>query len=351
MEFIRGSDWGGGVGGLLYSLREGSTRFNHYDGRGDVATQTDVAGTVTYQAQYEAWGTRVQEYGQDQDRQRANTKEEDPTGLLDEGRRYRDLETGTFLTPDPAGMVDGPNLYAYVNANPWTKFDPEGLETTEAGADVTRKQHHVVPVETWDKNKLSKEVQENLNEVRIGQEGVNHGGAGHKEYNKRADQIVKDYIKKNGDPSGLSGKEAREYADGLVNEFEAAKDAYVRGFNAEVRAGRTQAELAQWGMAMRKAESKASKLGMVLEAGATVAKWGARGALVLTVAGIAVDTAKAGPTEAARNFVKSATFYDVTVQPMGEWFNKTYDQMEHGQLNDDNPIGHNLNEKRNLLDE
>ena len=25
-------------------------------------------------------------------------------------------------------MVDGPNLYAYVTENPWTKFDPEGLE-------------------------------------------------------------------------------------------------------------------------------------------------------------------------------------------------------------------------------
>jgi len=25
------------------------------------------------------------------------------------------------------GFVDGPNLYAYVRQNPWTKFDPEGL--------------------------------------------------------------------------------------------------------------------------------------------------------------------------------------------------------------------------------
>jgi hypothetical protein len=41
---------------------------------------------------------------------------------------YRDLETGTFLTRDPAGFVDGPNLYAYVNQNPWTAFDPEGLD-------------------------------------------------------------------------------------------------------------------------------------------------------------------------------------------------------------------------------
>ncbi len=58
-----------------------------------------------------------------------NTKDEDPTGLLNEGFRYRDLETGVFLTADPAGFVDGPNLYTYVKQNPWTSFDPEGLAT------------------------------------------------------------------------------------------------------------------------------------------------------------------------------------------------------------------------------
>src|SRR5262245_13286394 len=50
-----------------------------------------------------------------------------PTGLLNEGFRYRDLETGIFLTRDPAGFIDGPNLYAYVLQNPWAKFDSEGL--------------------------------------------------------------------------------------------------------------------------------------------------------------------------------------------------------------------------------
>ena len=54
-------------------------------------------------------------------------KEEDPSGLLNEGFRYRDLETGAFITRDPMGFVDGPNLYAYVRQNPWTSFDPEGL--------------------------------------------------------------------------------------------------------------------------------------------------------------------------------------------------------------------------------
>jgi RHS repeat-associated protein len=55
-----------------------------------------------------------------------------PTGLLLEGYRYRDLETGQFLSRDPAGLVDGPNLYTYVLQNPWTAFDPLGLETANA---------------------------------------------------------------------------------------------------------------------------------------------------------------------------------------------------------------------------
>jgi len=100
---------------------------------------------------------------------------------------------------------------------------------------------------------------------------------------------------------------------------------------------------------MKQAEFKASKLGMIVDASATAAKWGARGALVLTVGAVVTDTVQAGPTAAAENFVKSATFYDVTVEPMGQWFNKTYEQMERGQMNNDSPIGQNLNLKQNLI--
>lgn len=62
---------------------------------------------------------------------------------------YRDLDTGTFMTKDPAGFVDGPNLYTYVKQNPWTKFDPEGLSgelTIETQADGTRLWHGMGPV-------------------------------------------------------------------------------------------------------------------------------------------------------------------------------------------------------------
>ena len=116
VEYVRGSDWGGGVGGILYTIRGNALGVTHYDGRGDVVGKTNATGSLSYQASYEAFGKRTQEFGSTLDRQKGNSKEEDPTGLLLEGFRYRDLETGCFITKDPAGFVDGPNLYTYVQA-------------------------------------------------------------------------------------------------------------------------------------------------------------------------------------------------------------------------------------------
>ena len=127
VTFIRGSDYGGGVGGMLYSLRGGTPSYAYSNHRGDITARTDGTNNITWQASYEAFGTRTQETGTTADRQRGNTKDEDPTGLLNDGFRYRDLEAGVFITRDPAGFVDGPNLYTYVRQNPWSAFDPEGL--------------------------------------------------------------------------------------------------------------------------------------------------------------------------------------------------------------------------------
>ncbi len=134
VEYHRGPDMGGGVGGLLYSLRkpggaglQAVPKYNLSNGRGDIVAQADSAGALTWTASYEAYGKRTKETGANADKQRANSKDEDPTGLLNEGFRYRDLETGVWLSRDPAGFVDGPNLYAYVKQNPWTAFDSHGL--------------------------------------------------------------------------------------------------------------------------------------------------------------------------------------------------------------------------------
>jgi RHS repeat-associated protein len=139
LQVVRGSDMGGGIGGILYALPYSvsgpqPTYFN-FNSRGDVTTQTaNTPGTTpTYQAAYEAFGSHPQQMGTAVTRHKANTKEEDPTGLLNEGFRYRDIETGSFITRDPAGFVDGPNLHTYVRQNPWSRFDPSGLKLVEVG--------------------------------------------------------------------------------------------------------------------------------------------------------------------------------------------------------------------------
>ena len=146
VDYVRGSDWGGGVGGILYSVRAGVPSFTHYNRRGDVTAKTDATGDVTYQATYETFGKRATETGATADPQKSNTKDGDIPGYANEGFRFRDLETGSFISRDPLGFIDGPNLYAYVMQNPWTTFDPEGL----ASLKDTRKDGQVSIAESQD---------------------------------------------------------------------------------------------------------------------------------------------------------------------------------------------------------
>jgi RHS repeat-associated protein len=49
------------------------------------------------------------------------------TGLYDRGARDYDPSLARWTGPDPAGMVDGPNRFAYVRNNPVRFIDPTGL--------------------------------------------------------------------------------------------------------------------------------------------------------------------------------------------------------------------------------
>ena len=128
---------GGGVGGRLYSQDSiGNVAYPFHNARGDVVAQFSTGGTMTWHATYAASGllqdlagTRVGNYG-------ANGKWEDVNGLINDGFRYRDRLTNTFLTRDPAGFIDGPNDYNYVRHNPWSAWDPNGLATILVPADT-----------------------------------------------------------------------------------------------------------------------------------------------------------------------------------------------------------------------
>ncbi len=127
--FYRGSDQGGGFGGINYSEFANGDDLNYkfYNLRGDVimSLYSNRNKSSTY---YFEFGQNEQLSGDiTTDRHRANTKVEDETNLLNEGKRFRHLELDIFLTPDPLEYVDGFNPYIYCNQNPWGKWDPEGL--------------------------------------------------------------------------------------------------------------------------------------------------------------------------------------------------------------------------------
>ena len=121
---------GGGTGGRLYTEdSSGDPSFPLYNQRGDLTAQISNGGTITWSGQYSADGLLQQQTGTRSGGYGANGKWEEPGSLINDGHRYRDRSTGSFLTPDPAGFIDGPNRYNYVHHNPWSAWDPDGLTT------------------------------------------------------------------------------------------------------------------------------------------------------------------------------------------------------------------------------
>lgn len=58
-------------------------------------------------------------------------------GLFFFGLRFYDPELGRWLTPDPSGFTDGPNLYAYVLNNPTNRLDVFGLFWIPTNPDIS----------------------------------------------------------------------------------------------------------------------------------------------------------------------------------------------------------------------
>jgi RHS repeat-associated protein len=56
----------------------------------------------------------------------AGKRKDDDIGLVYFGKRYYDPTISRWLTPDPAGFIDGMNLYAYVHNNPFKYNDLDG---------------------------------------------------------------------------------------------------------------------------------------------------------------------------------------------------------------------------------
>ncbi|WP_392885193.1 RHS repeat-associated core domain-containing protein [Pseudomonas migulae] len=91
-----------------------------------------------------AWSASRSEVEADYRTVRYSGKERDTSGLYCYGQRYYAPWLQRWVSPDPAGPVDGLNLYAMVGNNPVSFFDHQGLGKVEA---VTF--DHVLEPDPW----------------------------------------------------------------------------------------------------------------------------------------------------------------------------------------------------------
>lgn len=113
-----------------------SIRYSYDTLTGSSGLELDDEGQVISLEEYypyggtAVWTARSQVEASDKTR-RYSGKERDATGLYYYGYRYYQAWVGRWLSADPAGWVDGLNLYRMCRNNPITYVDDDGLEPTD----------------------------------------------------------------------------------------------------------------------------------------------------------------------------------------------------------------------------
>lgn len=133
---ILGKGHGAEVGAAVAFELDGKAYMPTHDHRGDITSLVDpVQGKVVETYRYSAFG---EEQIFDSNGQRVSSSQlgnpwrfsskryDEETGLLYFGGRYYDPSLSRWMTPDPMGFGDGPNLYAYVHNKPLTAIDLYG---------------------------------------------------------------------------------------------------------------------------------------------------------------------------------------------------------------------------------
>jgi RHS repeat-associated protein len=107
----------------------GASRFFAADHLGSVTDVTDGTATVLGRYSFDAWGRRTVTAGTDVTRVGfTGHYSQSPAGLSLAWFRAYHAELGQWISEDPAGFVDGPNLHAYVRNNPIGFVDPDGRQ-------------------------------------------------------------------------------------------------------------------------------------------------------------------------------------------------------------------------------
>ena len=112
-------------------------RYRHTDHLGSSVAETDAGGTVISYEEYHPYGTTAYRYGKpgaglSLKRYRfAGHQRDDETGFYYAGARYYASWLGRWVSTDPTGFGDGPNLYSYCHNSPIRLTDPNGTAGTD----------------------------------------------------------------------------------------------------------------------------------------------------------------------------------------------------------------------------
>lgn len=126
---VRALRW---ISGKPDDIDNDQLRYAYADHLGSASLEVDGNGAVISQEVYypfggtAAWAARSEAQGRYKT-VRYSGKERDATGLYYYGFRYYQPWVGRWLSADPAGTVDGLNLYAMVANNPMALVDNDGL--------------------------------------------------------------------------------------------------------------------------------------------------------------------------------------------------------------------------------
>ncbi|MFZ5937765.1 RHS repeat-associated core domain-containing protein [Pseudomonas sp. HS6-2] len=130
------------VCGLPDGISNDSLRYSYANLTGSSGLEVDGAGNIISLEEYYPYGGTAVWAARSQVEApyktvRYSGKERDATGLYYYGFRYYQPWVGRWLSPDPAGAVDGLNLFSMIANNPVTFFDTDGLiKTGQAAKDL-----------------------------------------------------------------------------------------------------------------------------------------------------------------------------------------------------------------------
>lgn len=112
----------------------GAARFFAPDHLRNIGEVTDGSNTLLARYVYDSWGRRVATFGTDVTTV-GHTGHRSHTASSLSLARYRayDATLARWLSRDPLGMVNGPNVHAYVGNNPLIRIDPDGRDYLPTG--------------------------------------------------------------------------------------------------------------------------------------------------------------------------------------------------------------------------